>query len=195
MGAKEDISGDGAHASSSQEVLKVKENTKLNSTVNYASVSPHIKDVQLKGDLIKKKVQFQFWCGNCTFWGRAGDLCGFWRKSDSVTLHSPSPVGELAMLIAGVRGWGLHMASKSGVKPLLSRLSPELPNTTLLCPWYLRHSHEDFMLTSPQKTSVSCFSSVLAFWTFCVEGCYKLNEGRRQKMCKAMMAQNHWKRK
>lgn len=108
------------------------------------------------------------------------------RFSD--TVHSPSTGSELAMLIAGVWGWGLHMASKSGVKPCLSRMSLELPNTTLLYSWYLKHSHEDFMLTSPQKKFYACFSSFLAFWAFCVEGgCCKLNEGRRQKMCKAIM--------
>lgn len=53
-GAKGGISGDGAHASLSQEVLKVKEHTKHTATVNYASVSPHTKDVQLKEQLLKK---------------------------------------------------------------------------------------------------------------------------------------------
>lgn len=44
------ISGDGAHASSSQEVLKVKEHTKHNTTITYASVRPHTKNVQLEGE-------------------------------------------------------------------------------------------------------------------------------------------------
>ena len=46
------ISEDGAHASSCQEVLKVKEHTRHNTIVNCASVSPHTKDVQLKGELL-----------------------------------------------------------------------------------------------------------------------------------------------
>lgn len=85
-----------------------------------------------------KKMWFHFWCGSYTVWerGRLGQSRGplwFLKKvSFSDTVHSPSPVGELAMLIAGVWAWGLHMASKSGVKPCLSRLSRELPNTTLL---------------------------------------------------------------
>jgi len=78
--------------------------------------------------------------------------------------------------------WCLGVRPSHGLKiwnetMSLSRLSPELPNTALLCPCHSRHSHEDFMLTSPQKTFSSCFSPFLAFRTFRVEGWCKLNEG------------------
>lgn len=62
MGAKAGISGDGAHASSFQEVLIVKEYTKHSTTVNYASVSPHTKDVQTQGTAAQKNaVLFLMW--------------------------------------------------------------------------------------------------------------------------------------
>lgn len=51
-GAMEDRSGYVAHASSSSEVLQVKECTKHNSTVKHASVSPHTNGVQLKEELL-----------------------------------------------------------------------------------------------------------------------------------------------
>lgn len=132
-------------------------------------------------------MQFQLWCGSSAVRerGRSGQSRGpLWfleKIRFSHRVHSPSPAGEPAMLIAGIWGWDLHMASKSAVKPCLSRLTPKLPSTTLLYPWYLRHFYEDFMLTSPQKTFYPCFSSFLAFWTFCGEGWCKLNEDRRQK--------------
>lgn len=54
MGAKAGISGDGAYASSFQEVLKVKEHTKHSTTVHNAPVSPHTKDVQTQGRAAQK---------------------------------------------------------------------------------------------------------------------------------------------
>lgn len=92
MGAKVGISGDGAHASWSQEVLKEKEHTKHNSSQLCFS-QPTYQGCTTQGRAAKKKCNFSSDVGGYTVWERSGDLCGFWRRSGSVTLFTaPAPV-------------------------------------------------------------------------------------------------------
>lgn len=102
MAARVGISGDGAQASLSQELLKVKEHTKQNTTVNYGSVTPQSTyqgcTTQQRAPQKKTKVSFLVcevtWFGRKADWDRAGDVCGFWRKSDSVNVFPAQPVSQ-----------------------------------------------------------------------------------------------------
>lgn len=200
MAARVGISGDGALASFSQEVLKVTEThqTKHHSQLWICQSTVHIPRMYFSRESSsKEKENFisdvegtRF--GRRVDWDRAGNVCCFWRKvkfSECV----PSPPSEPTMIIVGVWVWALHRESKSAVKQCLFRLSPKLLNATLLKPWYLIYTREDFMLTSSQKMFSACFSSFLAFRTSCAEEWCNLSEDGRQKMCKAMMAHHHWK--
>lgn len=196
MAARVGISGDGAQASFSQEVLKVTETHQTRHHNQQWICQSTYQGCTTKGRAPQRKREFHFWCGRYKVWekGRLGQSreCLLFLEKSQIQWVCSQPT----QWAKNDNRWCLGVSPSQGIKicseTMFFRLSPKLLNATSLKPWYLRYTKEDFLLTSSQKTFSACFSSFLAFRTSCAEEWCNLSEDGRQKMWKAMMAHHHW---